>query len=500
MRVTNSMMVNNTINNIFTNKSLMDKLNTQLATKKKITKPSEDPVAAIRSLKLRSSLNEISQYYEKNIPDATSWLNVTETALTKTKDILDDFYKQCVYGASDQLKPTDRQTILTDLTALKDQIYAQGNTDYAGRYVFAGYKTDSSLTFLSEEPTTQYQIKESFTGEAVEDKTVLTNQLSIGATLPATVGSVTYPESETIYRIRLSYDNLDTSNFSMSLNGTAVTDFTTYANGKVTNSAGVATTEGMYEGLGADEVRYIPETGEVIFGSDISKTVKAMTATGGTSPISISYRKTGFEQGDLKPEHYFNCTKSPGTPQAITYTKTDQNIEYDISFNQSLNINIEADAVYSPDIYRDVEDLIDIVQAAIDAEAKVTKITSMQSDSQYSANKDVLSAMLDAAKKEAELAENNMKTAYSEGMTKSQGYLDDAELAISECGGRTKRLQLTQTRLKEQTTNFKALLSTNEDIDYEAVAVEYNSAESGYKASLMAAQSLSSISLLDYLS
>ena len=62
MRVTNKIIQNNSITNINNNKVMEDQLNTQLATGKKINRPSDDPVVAIRSLRLRTSLTEIEQY------------------------------------------------------------------------------------------------------------------------------------------------------------------------------------------------------------------------------------------------------------------------------------------------------------------------------------------------------------------------------------------------------------------------------------------------------
>ena len=78
MRVTNKIIQNNSVTNINNNKVLEDTLNTQLATGKKITRPSDDPVVAIRSHRLRTSLTEINQYYKKNVPDADNWLKIKE--------------------------------------------------------------------------------------------------------------------------------------------------------------------------------------------------------------------------------------------------------------------------------------------------------------------------------------------------------------------------------------------------------------------------------------
>ena len=81
MRITNSIMNNNTKNNININKLNEDRQNTMIATGQKITRPSDDPVIAIRALRLNSNISQSNQYYEKNIPDADAWLKITETAL-----------------------------------------------------------------------------------------------------------------------------------------------------------------------------------------------------------------------------------------------------------------------------------------------------------------------------------------------------------------------------------------------------------------------------------
>ena len=55
MRVTNNMMLRNTTSNINNNKYSVNSLNNQMSSQKKISRPSEDPVVAIRALRLRSN-------------------------------------------------------------------------------------------------------------------------------------------------------------------------------------------------------------------------------------------------------------------------------------------------------------------------------------------------------------------------------------------------------------------------------------------------------------
>ena len=170
MRVTNNMITSNTKNNINSNKVFVDKYNTQMTTQKKIDKPSDDPVIAIRSLRMQTSLRHIDQYLTNNIADVESWLEITDTALENMTKILTDAHTLCVHGSTDTLTQDDRKTILKQLTAMSDQIYAEGNADYAGRTVFTGYRTSSQLTFKTDEQDTTYQIEQNFTYKVLEER------------------------------------------------------------------------------------------------------------------------------------------------------------------------------------------------------------------------------------------------------------------------------------------------------------------------------------------
>ena len=158
MRITNNIIVGNTKSNMNANKILVDKYNTQMTTQKKISKPSDNPVIAIRSLRLSTNLSKLNQFADNNIPDAEAWLDVTQTALINMKDILTDIRTQCVNGSTDTLVADDRNVILENLQRLADQVYYEGNADYAGRTVFTGYRTTEKLTFQTDEKQTKHQI------------------------------------------------------------------------------------------------------------------------------------------------------------------------------------------------------------------------------------------------------------------------------------------------------------------------------------------------------
>lgn len=213
MRITTKMMQNTSLNNLNTNKALQEKLTTQLSTMKKITRPSDDPVIAIRSLKLNASLNKIDQYYEKNSEDAESWLQLTESAIKTSVDILTSMRAYMVQGSKSSLTADDRRAIVENLSNFEKEIYATGNADSAGRSIFTGYRTDVPLTF-KEDKEERYSIIEQRTNACLDTTTfVRTKDL-------ADINEGNFNGSETteydvdsyeIHRIRLAYDDLDIS-------------------------------------------------------------------------------------------------------------------------------------------------------------------------------------------------------------------------------------------------------------------------------------------------
>ena len=169
MRVTTKMLNNNMMANISKNKSRLNTLNEQYTTGQKIQRPSDDPIIAVRTLKLRQTMTEINQYVEKNIPDAMSWMDITTSALDSMDSIMTSMYGYLNQGATDVLATSERKTVAENLEQLKGQLYSEGNANYSGRYVFTGYKTDTSLTFQNKEIDLEYRIKENFDLTAVDE-------------------------------------------------------------------------------------------------------------------------------------------------------------------------------------------------------------------------------------------------------------------------------------------------------------------------------------------
>lgn len=508
IRITNSIMNNNTKNNINLNKLNEDKQNTMIASGQKITRPSDDPVIAIRALRLNSNITQANQYYDKNIPDAEAWLKITETALSQTDTVLTKIKESLTAGASDDNTATDRMNILKDLQGMRDQIYAAGNADYADRTVFTGYRTGESLTFTAPE-SRLYSIKEEFTKDSISSITYISGTVGLDKTGanadPADPSYVHFIEQDVsdneIFRIRLAYDDIvypQTVSLNYSDNGTA----TTVAVSMVETADDAAYDKTT---IPAGSARLIASTGELILSDNLRDTLQSTT----TTDISFEYEKKKWAKNDLRPEHYFQCTD---VTDGIDYNKFDpegnplehfenQSIMYEISFNQSITINTNADHVFTHDICRDVDELIKATQAVIDADDELAQLKDMAADTARYSDDQIAEykSRIQAMTKKRDLLADNMQKLFSEGLTTFDGYSDRNNLALTDVGATRKRVELTKERMGEQLSSFKELADSNININLNETAIDLSNAELALEAARMAAGKIAKQSLLNFL-
>lgn len=507
MRITNKIIQNNSLTNINNNKLLQDTLSTQISTEKKISRPSEDPIIALRSLRLRTSVSQTEQYREKNAEDAESWLEVTEDAINTLSEIITDIRKQYVKGASDTLTAADRGIILENLQSLAAEIYNTGNVDFAGRSLFTGYRTSSTLTFQKNE-TVDYNIWEEATPENLDTFYYVHEDDS----------SEQQVYRDNISRLRLSYNALkegSTATVLFPLDATIPGAVATDTDGDGTNDAMAVTPTTIsssanpspYEVVHGDPdgIVFIPESGEILFGSNVADTL-----AGTDTKITVKYDKDEWKKGDLRPEHYFKCVDNTTGPKdedgnivPIEYnfdSSPEAEICYNIGVNQSIRINTNASECFTHNITRDIDDIVYAINEVEAIEARVTDLKKqLDSLAENDPARATVTAQLDAAKKSQTFLNNKLSELFGHGITNAEGYLKKNNLALTNCGTRSKRLELIQNRLDTQLSTLKELKSENEDVDMAETAVKLSSAEYAYDAALMATGKILKESLLNYL-
>lgn len=366
MRITTKMMQNTSLRNLNTNKAREQQLTTQMATGKKIARPSDDPVVAIRALRLNSSLDKIDQYYEKNTSDAENWLDLTASAISTVNDILaNDIRKNINQAGNSELEYKDRQAIIENLTNAVKEIYSIGNADSAGRSLFTGYRTDMPLTF-KEDKSEQYTITQQLTNLDI-DKTTFVETGKLRDINEGNFSTITYSaydvKTNDVYRIRLGYSDIDmketmengTASYSSNItigymSGTEVISDKTdlkYGCAKITTGTTTAYVKMDVSGYS--------ETATISFGAYKVELQKGQTFTTTTGTMS-AYTVEFTYDGTIK---ITNTNAEPDETVTLGYTKTTDETgktiaEFDKKYQTSLKISGFYPTAQNDDAYKSV--------------------------------------------------------------------------------------------------------------------------------------------------
>ena len=543
MRITNKIMQNNSLSNINLAKIAEDAKSSQVSSGKKIVRPSDDPIVAIRSLRLRSSVVEITQYYSRNAKDADAWLKTTEDAMKQVTDVITDMITQYNKGANEYLTSEERNIVLEQLKALKGEVYATGDADYAGRYIFTGYRTESSLMFRGDTNKT-YQITEQFTASDLRTNTFVNtgfqdaagNDLDLTNLKEGNQSDYVDVDEDQIdkvdyHRLRLAYNKCDEGAMPVIQYDLKVDPATgKVVAGKTIDPADMTVKKSTevpspYTTVGDDEVIYLYDTGELLLGNNVYKELSnlvddPLTSGVNEGEIRVSYQKTEFKEGDLKPEHYFYCVAAgeDGTldttlgdldapsdkdivynPKYLNHGQERQVIEYDVGYNQLLQVNTIAEEAFNPDVNREVDDMIQALERVQKVEDVVNTIKGLMEKETNEGKKKELQKQLDAANKAYTYERKVLQDKFSGGLGAMKGFLQEVNVAVTACGARGSRLDLVSSRLCSQKTTFETLKSENEDVDLSEAVVQLTSAEMTYEAALKATGKIMQVNLMDFI-
>ena len=112
-----------------------------VSTGKRINTLSDDPAGLSQSLGLKSTLANIDQM-NRNIELGESWLVASEGALRHTQNLITEAKVLSISMASDSKNSVDRQSAVTVVQNIRDEIVSLANTQISGRYIFSGTETD----------------------------------------------------------------------------------------------------------------------------------------------------------------------------------------------------------------------------------------------------------------------------------------------------------------------------------------------------------------------
>ncbi|MFD2189667.1 flagellar hook-associated protein FlgL [Pistricoccus aurantiacus] len=143
MRISTQVMFEQSMTSMNRQQSEYLKIGQQIASGKKVVRPSDDPQAASRAVGVAQAKAQTQQYADARI-SARNALSQEESVLNSVTDGISSAKNLLVQAASDTLSDADRQSIGSELRGIYESLLGQANvTDGNGRYLFGGYKDDA---------------------------------------------------------------------------------------------------------------------------------------------------------------------------------------------------------------------------------------------------------------------------------------------------------------------------------------------------------------------
>ncbi len=146
-------------------------LQQQIATGKAIQTPSDDPVGTGEAMWFQEQIRSNDQY-QKNLSETLSGLSATDSSLSQIQDLLGQVGSIQTSGADDSLGADARKALASQLNGIIQSLVQQGNSQYAGLYVFGGQKTTQAPLQVQQ--------------DAQGNVTAVTYQTAGGAVAPTT--------------------------------------------------------------------------------------------------------------------------------------------------------------------------------------------------------------------------------------------------------------------------------------------------------------------------
>ncbi len=151
MRITQRAVAQTALQGLNRNLSELGKLQEQLTSGKVVSKPSDSPTGVNRSMQIRKD-QAATEQQARNISDAQSWMETTDTALTTMLAQVRKVRDLTVQAANDAaMTGSSRTAIATEVAALRESLLGLANENVDGRPVFGGitsgsqaYRTDGT--------------------------------------------------------------------------------------------------------------------------------------------------------------------------------------------------------------------------------------------------------------------------------------------------------------------------------------------------------------------
>lgn len=195
------MLASNSLKHLSESYRRMGQYEDQLATGKKITKPSDDPVVAMKGMYYRSNLTEVEQY-KRNLSELYLWMDNSEAGIDQANSALQRVRELTIQGQNDSNSPDDRKAIAREIEQLKQSLAATANTQVGGRYIFHGTDVLEPTVSIGD----KVEVAENLYKDEIDNYQV---EVSRGVSMKANVNPANVFNQEMFDTVQKIQDQLD---------------------------------------------------------------------------------------------------------------------------------------------------------------------------------------------------------------------------------------------------------------------------------------------------
>ena len=176
MRISTSYIQQQSVDTMLAQQKQLADTQLQVSTGQRILRPSDDPVAAVKSLNYQREVS-INEQYQANADVANNKLNAAENALTSATNIVQRIRELAVQALNDSNDANARAGIAEEIDELNKSLVSLANTtDANGEFLFSGYQS-----FTQAFDTTTF----AYGGDGGQRSMRVGSDYSVEATFPA---------------------------------------------------------------------------------------------------------------------------------------------------------------------------------------------------------------------------------------------------------------------------------------------------------------------------
>lgn len=140
LRVTQNLLFRNVTADIQRSYNRIFKAQSQIATAKRVNRPSDDPVSIAQILEFRKNIRELDQF-DRNIEQARRFLQSSDSAIDQSLALLTRLKQLAIQAANTPLSDSARDGMADEVEALQDELVKLANSQHNGQYLFGGSHT-----------------------------------------------------------------------------------------------------------------------------------------------------------------------------------------------------------------------------------------------------------------------------------------------------------------------------------------------------------------------